>query len=160
MKAVVGKFWLAQHIDTQEKKHSQQCDHRTGTSCLDFASWKPNKEKHGESSSVAYHVRDIAERSWVVSKHDLYLWAKVHMKLLKACTETSLPLTTAIISDLSTVCPWVEKRVRTEAFLTAHQGEEQRGNLGNVWVWGDVVLGSDSITFPSVFVSILSFKEF
>jgi len=69
VKAVVGKFWLAQQIDTQEKKHSQQCDHRTGTSCLDFASWKPNKEKHGESSSVTYSTGDITKHGLIVSKH-------------------------------------------------------------------------------------------
>lgn len=69
MKAVVGKFWLAQHIDTQEKKLSQQCDHRTGTSCLDFASSKTNKEKHGESSSVTYSIRHRTKHGLMVGKH-------------------------------------------------------------------------------------------
>lgn len=75
VKAVVGKFWLAQHIDTQEKKLSQQCDHRTGTSCPDFASSKTNKEKHGESSSVTYSIRDRTKHGWMVGKC-LCLWAK------------------------------------------------------------------------------------
>lgn len=77
MKAVVGKFWLAQHIDTQEKKLSQQCDHRTGTSCLDFASSKTNKEKHGESSSVTYRRRNYKARfngwqTFCICEHNLY----------------------------------------------------------------------------------------